>query len=167
VSLISCFHYTNFSEQIGNRILDSRSGIAYHFGRVLSADHHSVKRQCLRMVLMLQQKPEQRGTTLSTSVLSTERDRSKIPEEFLWDLSPVFPDFAAWTRAKEAFVGTARLDSSGDARELRRASASCLDACDRAQEGVRLATPIRRLMPISTPETVAFGHRKSVSWAPR
>jgi len=56
------------------------------------------------MVLMRQHKSEQRGTTLSTSVLSTERDRSKIPEEFLWDLSPVFPDFAAWTRAKEAFV---------------------------------------------------------------
>ncbi|MBP1657317.1 MAG: oligopeptidase Metallo peptidase, family [Bacteroidetes bacterium] len=82
------------------------------------------------MVLIVQHKSEQRGTTLSTSVLSTERDRSKIPEEFLWDLSPVFPDFAAWTRAKEAFVKELpRLDSfrgtlGNSAAHLR----SCLDA---------------------------------------
>jgi len=47
---------------------------------------------------------ESRGAALSTSVLSTERDRSRVPDAFLWDLTPVYPDFAAWTRAKDAFV---------------------------------------------------------------
>lgn len=37
-------------------------------------------------------------------MLSTERDRSKIPVEFLWDMTPVFPDFADWRKAKEALV---------------------------------------------------------------
>ncbi len=67
---------------------------------------------------------------MSTSLLSTERDRSKIPEEFLWDLSPVFPDFAAWIHAREAFVRELpRLDSfrgtlGNSAAHLR----SCLEA---------------------------------------
>jgi oligoendopeptidase F len=36
--------------------------------------------------------------------LSTERDRSKIPVAYTWDLSPVYPSIDAWRIAKAVFV---------------------------------------------------------------
>jgi oligoendopeptidase F len=44
---------------------------------------------------------------LATSTLigqSQERDRSKVPEEFKWDLSAIYPSDRAWRAAKEKFA---------------------------------------------------------------
>ena len=41
----------------------------------------------------------------SSSSLSQQRDRSKIPESFRWNLADLFPTDDAWQKAKEAFAG--------------------------------------------------------------
>jgi oligoendopeptidase F len=40
----------------------------------------------------------------STAALTQERDRSKIPDQYKWDLSPLYPSDQAWRTAKEKFV---------------------------------------------------------------
>jgi oligoendopeptidase F len=46
------------------------------------------------------------------SSLSTERDRSKIPARYTWDLSAVYPDFDAWKTAKDQLLaGVSRIDA--------------------------------------------------------
>ena len=39
-----------------------------------------------------------------TSSLSTERDRSKIPPQYTWDLGPVYSGFDAWKAAKDRLL---------------------------------------------------------------
>lgn len=43
--------------------------------------------------------------TATDNGLIQERDRAKIPEKYKWDLSQIYPDTAAWKKAKEQFVG--------------------------------------------------------------
>ena len=74
------------------------------------------------------------GTTLLAQVLvaqNTERDRSKIPNESKWDLTPIYPSDQAWRAAKEklsaglpklrAFQGTLASSASrlADALEMQ------------------------------------------------
>ena len=40
----------------------------------------------------------------STAALTQERDRSKIPDQYKWDLSPLYPSDQAWRTAKEKFA---------------------------------------------------------------
>jgi len=48
----------------------------------------------------------------ATSSLSTERDRSKIPPHYTWDLGPVYSDFEAWKAAKDQLLAdVARIDA--------------------------------------------------------
>ena len=41
----------------------------------------------------------------SSSSLSQQRDRSKIPESYRWNLADLYPADLAWKTAKEAFSG--------------------------------------------------------------
>jgi oligoendopeptidase F len=40
----------------------------------------------------------------STAALTQERDRSKIPDQYKWDLTPLYPSDQAWRTTKEQFV---------------------------------------------------------------
>jgi len=42
---------------------------------------------------------------LSATVVAQERDRSKIPDKYKWDLTEIYPSDAAWRGAKEKLVG--------------------------------------------------------------
>ncbi len=102
---------------------------------------------------------------MSPSVLSTERDRSKIPEEFLWDLTPVFPDFAAWLRAKEALLkDLPRLEAF---RGTLGASASrlceCLDVVtDLSKSFARLYTYASAHADIDTKNAGFLAHQQEI-----
>jgi len=70
------------------------------------------------------------------------RDRSQIPERYRWDLSPVFPDIAAWHGAKLALRNElAALDPfRGTLRNGARILADCLDLVTRlSKEYARLS----------------------------
>jgi oligoendopeptidase F len=47
----------------------------------------------------------------SSSALSQQRDRSKIPESYRWNLADLYPTDDAWKTAKEAFSG--KIGASG------------------------------------------------------
>ncbi|HTR99558.1 MAG TPA: oligoendopeptidase F [Bacteroidota bacterium] len=40
----------------------------------------------------------------STGAISQQRDRSKIPEKYRWNLADIYPSDEAWAKAKDAFV---------------------------------------------------------------
>ena len=40
----------------------------------------------------------------STATLTQERDRSKIPDQYKWDLTPLYPSDQGWRTTKEQFV---------------------------------------------------------------
>lgn len=64
---------------------------------------------------------------MSEAPLATERDRSKIPAAYTWDLSPVYPSLDAWRSAKDAFV--ARFPEIDAFRGTLGSSAQRLRAC--------------------------------------
>ena len=40
----------------------------------------------------------------STGAISQQRDRSKIPEKYRWNLADIYPSDEAWAKAKDAFI---------------------------------------------------------------
>ena len=81
--------------------------------------------------------------TVTLTVLAQERDRSKIPEKYKWNLADIYPSDAAWRAAKDR--STAGLSSLGQFKGTLMASPSTLaDALDalyaQEKELGRLAT---------------------------
>lgn len=64
---------------------------------------------------------------MSDAPLATERDRSRIPAVYTWDLSPIYPSIDAWRIAKDAFV--ARFPEIDAFRGTLGSSAQRLRAC--------------------------------------
>lgn len=48
--------------------------------------------------------PIQRFHTTGVADYSLERDRTKIPDNFKWDITAIYPDDTAWKNAKQQFV---------------------------------------------------------------
>ncbi|CAG0930838.1 partial oligoendopeptidase F, partial [Planctomycetaceae bacterium] len=90
---------------------------------------------------------------MSDAPLATERDRSRIPAAYTWDLSPVYPSLDAWRTAKDAFV--ARLPAIDGFRGTLGSSAQRLRACldltsDIGKEFSRLYTFVSAQADIDT-----------------
>src|SRR4051795_11415643 len=68
--------------------------------------------------------------TLSFTALAQERDRSKIPDQYKWNLADIYPTEAAWRTAKDKFA--AELPQLKQFEGKLAASASTLaDALDK------------------------------------
>src|SRR5882762_7229040 len=66
---------------------------------------------------------------LTLAVAAQERDRSKIPDKYKWNLADIYPSDAAWRAAKDAFV--AEIPSLGKFKGKLMSSPSTLaDALD-------------------------------------
>lgn len=103
---------------------------------------------------------------MSTDVYSTERDRSKIPERYIWDLSPVFADMNAWTAAKNALVDRlGAIDAyrgtfAGGARHLR----ACLTLLDDVSKTyARLHTYAQSYADIDTKDASFLAAQQEIS----
>ncbi len=76
-----------------------------------------------------------------TAMFARERDRSKIPDEFTWDLTHIYPSDEAWAKAKESLVQ--RIAAVESFRGKLASSATELLAClelvsDLSKEHARL-----------------------------
>ena len=88
----------------------------------------------------------------SSNSLSQQRDRSKIPESYRWNLADLYPTDDAWVKAKETFasrIGTAEKNDGvlEQFREARRVSrrAPCLpQPVERPRQRILQALRVRK-----------------------
>jgi oligoendopeptidase F len=95
-----------------------------------------------------------------------ERDRSKIPDKYKWNLADIYPSDAAWRAAKEAF--TAEIPALGKFKGTLTSSPSALaDALDtfssKQKELVRLSSYASLLADQDTRDSQHLGMRQEMT----
>jgi oligoendopeptidase F len=97
---------------------------------------------------------------------AVRRGRSEIPEQYRWDLSPVFPDTATWNSAKLALKRElAALDPfRGTLRNGTRILADCLDLVTRlSKEYARLSCYASMRSDEDTRDSVCLGMDREIA----
>ncbi len=99
-------------------------------------------------------------------VLAQERDRSRIPEEYKWNLADVYPSEAAWRTAKEALV--AKIPDVDPYRGTLASSADQLRACldlttEMGKEFARLYSYASMTLDQDTRVSTALGMQQEMS----
>ena len=102
---------------------------------------------------------------MSAPPFATERDRTKIPEVYTWDLSPVYPSINDWNAAKERFV--ARFPEIDAFRGTLGSSAQRLRACldltsDIGKEYSRLYTFVSAQADIDTRDSTFLALQQEI-----